>query len=102
MDPASPGGSHSQSNNSDHSSEKRRSKPFNTSPEAAVPTGNKTPAIVTDHEIPNGDGMDNMNFLEGTDMKMHCLLKNTDDHNNDVHLQNNEKVRILVKLTTVK
>lgn len=102
VDPASPGGSHSHSN-SDHSSEKRRSKPHND-PLNAVSA--KTPAIVTDHEIPNGDTSDNANFIEGTDMKMHCLLTHTGGKNHDtgvhVHTPNSDKVQILVQLTTLK
>lgn len=102
MDPASPGGSHSHSNNSDHSSEKRRSKPHND-PVAAVSV--KTPAIVTDHEVPNGDIIDNANYIEGTDMKMHCLLKHNGDHKDTVgqaQKTNGEKVQIFVQLTTLK
>ena len=104
MDPASPGGSHSHSNNSDHSSEKRRSKPHS---ELNVPLNIltvKAPAIVLDHKVPNSERKANMNYLDGTDMNMHCFM--TRNGGNQPGTQeltpDEEKVQILVQLTNVK
>lgn len=102
MDPASPGGSHSHSN-SDQSSEKRRNKSQHNPSETPVAITGKCPAIVTDHELPNGHVVDKVSFPDGTDLNMHCILTKRDNEagvNEDT--SDSDKVRILVQLKTLK